>query len=591
MDAIKRIFGYLKYDKKNFIIAMLAVVIETSFELVIPFIMSWMLDDGVSAYVMARNAADEARRQGALTVIYWSAGLIGLCALMSLINGWFYSKYSAKAAAHFGALIREAQFARIQDYSFTNLDSFEPSSLVTRVINDSMIMQNTISQVIRPATRAPIMLILGIAFSFASSWKLALIFVVLSPLLALVIILVLRKVGPKYIVLQQKLDKLNDKVQENLIAIRAIKSFVRKPYECAAFDKANKEYRDTVESTFRIANLNMPFFQLIMYTATVLFLALGGKLIIGGEITSGNLTAVLSYVMQTFNSLMMLSNVFINFAKALASIYRINEVLTVSSDIESGKERNKVTQGDIVYKDVSFRYASGTGEDVLSQISFEVKPGETLGILGATGSAKSTLVSLLPRLYDAAKGQILIDGKDIKTYDLYNLRNSITLVLQKAVLYSGTVLENLRWGNPDATDEEIKEALHLACVDEFLDRLPEGINSQVGEGGNSLSGGQKQRVCLARALLRHPKVLILDDATSAVDTATEKKIRDGLSSLKDMTKIIISQRILSFQGADEVLILDNGKINEINTPKALLEHNTIYQDLYDRQLKGVSENE
>jgi len=584
---MKKVLSFLGREKKNIVIAMVAVVIETSFELVIPFIMSYLIDNGVKAYLDAKAAADQAAMDTAYRTIFISAGMIAICALMSLINGWFYSHFSAKASARYGYLLRQAQFDAIQNYSFTALDSFEPSSLVTRVVNDSMTLQNTLSSGIRPFTRAPIMLILGIVFSFLSSWQLALVFVVLTPILALFIFFVLRYVAPKYVVLQEKLDRLNDKVQENLLAIRAIKSFVRKPYECKQFNEANSAYRDTVKSTFRIANLNLPFFQLIMYVGTILFLLLGGRLILAGTITEGNLTAVLSYVMQTFNSLMMISAVFISIAKALASIYRVNEVLSVVPDIRSGS-LPAVEKGDIEFKDVSFRYAQGTGEDVLQHISFKLESGKTLGILGATGSAKSTLVSLIPRLYDVTKGAVLIDGKNVKEYDLKGLRSSIAMVLQKAVLFEGTVLENLEWGKENPTEAELNEALRISCTDEFVSRLPEGIYTQVGEGGNGVSGGQKQRISLARAILKHPKVLILDDATSAVDTATEKNIRNGLSELKDMTKIIISQRVLSVLEADEVMILEGGKINEINTPAELLEHNPIFQDLYNRQLGGIS---
>lgn len=583
---MKKVLSFLGKEKKNIIIAMIAVVVETSFELVIPFIMSYLIDSGVKAYLAAQAAADQAAMDQAYRTVFASAGMIAACALMSLINGWFYSHFSAKASARYGYLLRQAQFDAIQNYSFTDLDSFEPSSLVTRVVNDSMTLQNTLSSGIRPITRAPIMLILGIVFSFLSSWQLALVFVVLTPVLALFVFFVLRYVAPKYVVLQEKLDRLNDKVQENLLAIRAIKSFVRKPYECEQFDKANSAYRDTVKSTFRVANLNLPFFQLIMYVGTILFLLLGGRLILAGTITEGNLTAVLSYVMQTFNSLMMISAVFISIAKALASIYRVNEVLEVVPDIRSGSIPS-VSKGDIEFKDVSFRYAQGTGEDVLQHISFTLESGKTLGILGATGSAKSTLVSLIPRLYEATEGQVLIDGKDVKEYDLKGLRSSIAMVLQKSVLFEGTVLENLEWGKENPTKEELGEALRISCTDEFVSRLPEGIDSQVGEGGNGVSGGQKQRICLARAILKHPKVLILDDATSAVDTATEKKIRNGLGDLTGMTKIIISQRVLSVLEADEVLILEGGKINEINTPEELLKHNPIFQDLYNRQLGGI----
>lgn len=591
MKAFKRVFSYLKYEKKNMIIAILAVFIETVFELIIPLIMSWMISSGVKAYINASNSSNQELMNSSMKVIIISAILIAVCAIMSLINGWFYSHFAAKAGARFGALIREAQFMHIQEYSFKNLDQFEPSSLVTRVINDSQILQNTITQTMRPIVRAPIMLVLGIAFTFYYSWKLALIFLVLSPILALVIILVLRKVGPKYQTMQTDLDGLNGKIQENLVAIRVIKTFVREPYECHEFDKVNDTYRNTVTSTFSLSNLISPFFQVMMYTSTILFLLLGGQMIINGTLDEGELTGILSYVMQTFNSLIMAANVFINVAKTLASVYRVNEVLTVTPDIKDGTSKIKVQKGDIEFKDVSFKYKEGTGRDVLSHVSFKIEHGKTLGIIGSTGSAKSTLVSLIPRLYDATEGEVLVDGINVNQYDLYDLRSSISMVLQKPVLFEGTIKDNLRWGKKDMTDDEVKNAVSVSCCDEFLSNMPLGLDTEVGEGGNALSGGQKQRVSIARALIKNPKVLILDDATSAVDTKTEKKIRVALNELKDTTKIIISQRILSVMDADLVLILDNGKINEINTPKELLAHNSIYQDLYDRQLKGVNLDE
>ncbi len=334
----------------------------------------------------------------------------------------------------------------------------------------------------------------------------------------------------------------------------------------------------------------LPVFQAMMYISTILFLYLGSNLIISNELKAGDLTGILSYVMQTFNSLIMLSNVFVSIAKSLASTYRVSEVLNVTCDLISGEEMNKVDNIDIEFKDVSFKYKQGNGENVLSNISFKLESGKTLGILGSTGSAKSTLVSLIPRLYDVTSGEILIGGKNVKTYDLVDLRNNISFVLQTASLFEGTLLDNLKWAKKDIDEEELKNVLDISCVNEYLDKLPDGLNTNIGVSGNNLSGGQKQRLCLARAILKNPKLLILDDSTSAVDTKTEKKIRTGLQKL-NMSKIIISQRILSVLEADYVLILENGRINEINTPSELLKHNPIFQDLYDRQLKGVDLSE
>ena len=590
MHRLKNIFYYLKYERKYIFLAISAVLIETLFELAIPLIMSYMINEGITPYIESKNILNKELESKAIEVITISAILIAVCAFMSLVCGWIYSIFASRATSRFGSNLRKAQFEKIQSYSFSNLDSFEPSSLVTRVINGSITIQNTFQQVLRPLVRAPLMLFMGIILAFYYSWQLALIFVVLVPILAVVIYLILRYVAPKYKIIQKKLDLVNSKIQENLVAIRIIKSFVRKPYEVKEFDNVNESYKETITKTFKVSNLIQPFFQFMMYTSTILFLIFGGKSIIDGKINAGDLTGLLSYVMQTFNALIMLSNIFVSVAKALASIYRVNTVLEVNSDIISGIEDNKVINGDIEFKNVSFKYNKDANKYVLNDISFKLPYGKTLGIIGATGSAKSTLVSLIPRLYDRTDGEILIDGKDIKTYNLDNLRENISVVLQTSVLFEGSLLDNIKWGKEEFSIEELNRALNISCTDEVIEKLPDGINTFVGEGGNNLSGGQKQRVCICRALIKNPKILILDDSTSAVDTQTEKKIRSGLKSI-NMTKIIISQRILSILDSDYVMILDDGKINEINTPSELLKHNLIYKDLYNRQLKGVDLNE
>jgi ATP-binding cassette, subfamily B, multidrug efflux pump len=576
MEDFKRILSFLKKQKKNALIALITVVIETSFELLIPYVMSLLIDNGV--------------KDKNIDYIYVCGIIISACALISMINGLMYSKYAAKTASCFGRDIRQAQFEKIQVFSFSNIDSFEPSSLVTRVINDSNVMQNTAATGIRPLVRAPIMLVLGIVFSFLINWKLALIFVVLTPVLAIILFLILHSVSPKYIKMQKSLDNLNGKVQENLIAIRAVKAFVRQPYEEKRFEEANKDYTKIVDNTFHIANLNQPAFQFVMYLATILFMWFGGNMIISSEILPGALAGILSYVMQTFNSLMMISNGFVLLSKSLASIYRINQVLDTDSDIKDGDERNVISEGSVEFKNVSFRYYQNAKENVLSDINLKIEPGETVGILGPTGSAKSTLIALIPRLYDVSEGEVQVDGRNVKDYSLKHLRDAIAVVLQKNVLFSGTLLDNLKWGNKEPSPEELNQALQTACVDEFLPRLDHGLNTQMGEGGNNVSGGQKQRICLARALLKNPKVLILDDTTSAVDTATERKIRDGLKAKKDMTKIVISQRILSVMDADKIVILKEGRIVDIGDHESLRKRNPIYQDLCNAQLKGVIED-
>lgn len=578
---------YIKIEKKYFILTIFAVVIETVFEVIIPLIMAYMLDSGVAVIIDARRISDEVLLSQGRRAIGLSGIGIAICATMSLLNGWIYARCSALAATKFGRHLREEQFIKIQSYSFSSLDKFEASALLTRVINDSNVVQRAIGNSLRPLIRAPLLLLLGIVFSFILSWQLALVFVVLSPMMAFIVITILRKVAPKYVYLQKKLDRLNSKIEENLVAIRAIKSFVRKDFECKEFDKENIDYKNTVKKTHSISNLNEPFFQLFMYGGTAILMFLGGNLIIDGRIETGSLTGILSYVLQVFNSLMMLSNVFINISKSLASIHRINEVFKVTSPIEEDYGQEKVKLGSIEFKNVSFKYFSDAEENVLDNINFKLDSGKTLGILGSTGSAKSTLINLIPRFYDVTKGEVLIDGKNVKDYDLNNLRSSIGVVFQNPVLYSGTIKENLELGNHHPDENLFKESLKISCVDEFIPRLEKGLDTVIGEGGSSVSGGQKQRLCLARALIKKPKILILDDATSAVDTATEKKIRTGLSSLDNMTKIIISQRVASVLEADLIMILKEGKVNDIGTPSDLLKRNEIYQNLYNVQLGGV----
>lgn len=560
--------------KKETFIALAAVIIETSFELAIPYVMSLLIDHGV------KNAD--------LPYIEIAGGIISALALLSLVNGLLYSRYAAKAAAGFGFALRAEQFRAIQSYSFRQIDAYPPSSLVTRLINDSGVMQNALASGLRPLVRAPIMLILGIIFSFLINWQLALIFVVLTPILAVVLLLILHNISPKYGAMQRGLDRLNLKVQETLLAIRAVKVFVRGPYEEKKFDAANTAYTDTVKSTFKIAHLNEPAFQLVMYTATILFMLYGGNLISQGTLLPGALAGILSYVMQTFNALMMISSVFVLLAKSLASVYRIDEVLQQKHPEAVAASPWRITAGAIEFRHVNFRYDSQAKENVLSDINLRIAPGETVAIIGATGSGKSSLVQLIPRLYEANEGMVLIDGHDVKDYSKEELHERVGMLLQKNSLFAGTLRANLLWGNPAASDEELFWAIHLARVDEFLPSLEKGLESELGEGGSRLSGGQKQRVCLARSLLKKPRILILDDATSALDSANEEEVRAGLASLEGVSKIIISERILSVKDAQRIYLLDEGKIVDQGDHASLLARNPIYQDLCHSQLEEVS---
>lgn len=574
MDSFKRILSYAFKEKRYIIITLILIFIETSVELFIPFIMSSLIDDGVKLKDMNH--------------IYLTGSIIVLFAVISLVTGYLYSRFSAKTASVFGREIRHAQFKKIEEYSFSNIDKFEASSLVTRVINDSAMVQNTLTSVMRPLVRAPLMLILGIGLSFAINWELAIIFILLAPLLAVSMFFIVRHVAPRFMILQKSLDNLNLVIQENLIAIRVIKAFVRKDYQIEKFEKVNWHYTDVVEKTFRVVSLGTPISQVIMYTAMLLVMWFGGSLMISSTIEEGALTGVFSYVVQTFNSLMMVSNICISIARSLASCYRIDQVLVEVPTIEDGKDSSKhIKDGEIEFIDVDFKYDIQGKENVLENLNFKIEPGEMIGVIGSTGSGKSTLVELILRLYDVTNGKVLIDGENVKDYSLYNLREEISIVLQKNFLFSGSLRDNLKWGDKLASDEELLSACKLACVDEFLPRLQGGLDYELGANGSNVSGGQKQRICIARALLKKPKILILDDATSALDTATERRLIDNLKSEKNMTVIIITQRLSSLANCSRVLVLDNGRISGFDNKEKLLENNHIYADFYHTQKKGT----
>lgn len=577
MHPLKVVFSFTLKHKKYLFLSIFLVIIETSFELFIPFLMSLLIDNGVKKQDM--------------NYIYISGGVIFLCAILSAITGLLFARYSALSASYFGKEVRDAQFKKIEDFSFSNIDNFEASSLITRVINDSTLIQNTFTLVLRPLFRAPIMLLLGIVLSLIINYQLALVFIFLTPILTLSLFFILKIVAPKFIILQKTLDNLNLVIQESLVSIRIIKAFVREDYKQINFDKVNKTYTSIVDKTFRVVNLGVPITQFFMYVSTIAIMILGGNLLINSTIKEGSLTGVFSYVMQTFNSLMMLTSVCISLSRSLASCYRVNQILTTKIDImENDSSKCEITSGNISFKNVYFKYSNKADEYVLEDISFNINHGDILGIVGSTGSGKSSLVELILRLYDVTKGEISIDGNNVKDYSLFHLREKIGIVLQKNSLFSGTLKENLLFANKNATDEEISNVIHLACVDEFLDKLPNGLDTELGSNGNNVSGGQKQRICIARALLKYPKILILDDATSALDTATERRLINNLSSIKDITIIIISQRILSLANANKILVLDNGKLNGFGNKKDMLLNNTIYKDYYNLQTKGDKEN-
>ena len=532
MKDLKRLFRYMGPYRRDMFLGMLLVVVESAFEMVIPILMSNIIDEGVAQADVGRIL---------------QIGLeMAACAVLALITGLLYARYAARASYGFGARIRQAEYARVQAYAFGNLDHFETSSLITRMTTDVTVVQNAINGGFRPLVRGPSMLVLGVLLSFYMSPRLAVVFFVCAPILGLVLFLVVRRIAPMYTRLQQAMDHLNTVVQECLTAIRAVKAFVRGKYEEEKFRDVNTELMNVSLSTFRTAVLNLPAFQLTMYAAMVMILWFGGQMILHGSLTVGRLTSFLSYVLQVMNSLMMISNVFLLMTRSLASAHRIAEVLDEEVELTSPKDAlREIPDGGIVFENVSFKYHPDAAEYALAGINLTIRPGQTVGILGGTGSAKSTLVQLIPRLYDATEGRVLVGGQDVRRYDLTALRDAVGIVLQKNVLFSGTVRDNLKWGNPDADDETLWAACRAACADEFLERMPGGLDADLGQGGVNVSG-----------------------------------------DLTGVTKIIIAQRVTSVMGTDMIVVLDDGRIHAVGTHSQLLASDPIYQEIYHSQMKG-----
>ena len=578
MKDLKRIFSYIKPYRRDCFLAVLLVGVETVFEMIIPLLMTDIVDIGVPS----RD----------IHFLLLQGGKMAVCAALSLICGLLYARFAARTAYGFGAELRLAQYTRMQEYAFSNLDHFSTPSLVTRMTTDVTVMQNAINAGLRPLVRSPIMLGLGIAMAFMLNARLALVFVVTAPLLGIILALIVHKVGPLYSRQQAAVDHLNSHVQETLTAIRAVKAFVRGDYETEQFEHVNTELADASRNTFRHAILNLPAFQAIMYSAIVLIMWNGGNFILKGTMTVGELTAFLSYVLQILNSLMMISNVFLMLTRSLTSAKRISEILDEQTALDSpAAPLSEVPDGSIAFENVSFLYSREAEKYALSHVNLQIRPGETVGIIGGTGAAKSTLVQLIPRLYDVTQGCVRVGGHDVREYDLAVLRDAVGIVLQKNVLFSGTVRENLLWGNKNADDDMLWEACRKACADEFLANMPDGLDTDLGQGGVNLSGGQKQRLCIARTLLKEPKVLIFDDSTSAVDTATEGKIRRALKELTDVTKLIIAQRVTSVMDADKIVILEDGCIHAAGTHQTLLASDPIYREIYESQMKSQQNGE
>lgn len=573
MKDLKHIFSYMKPYRWDFMIAVFLIFVETVFEMIIPILMTDIIDIGIP--------------QRDYPLLYQQGGLMIFCALIALITGLLFSRFAARAAYGFGANLRLAEYKKIQNYSFSNLDHFSSSSLVTRLTTDVTVMQTAISSGIRPLVRSPIMLIMGITLSFILNRRLALVFVICAPILGLILALIVHRVGPLYNRQQNAIDHLNNRIQEGLTAIRAIKAFVREDYETEQFENVNQELMDISYNTSRHAVLNLPAFQMVMYTVIVLIMWNGGQYILAGNMKVGELTGFLSYVLQIMNSLMMISNIFLMLTRSLASARRIHQVLDEEPSLVSPKNPlSEVPSGEITFENVSFKYYSKAEKNTLSHVNLQIRAGETVGIIGGTGASKSTLVQLIPRLYDATEGIVRVGGHRVQDYDLKALRDAVGIVLQKNILFSGSIRENLLWGNPLADDEMLWDACKKAAADEFLSHMPQGLDTDLGQGGVNVSGGQKQRLCIARTLLKNPKILIFDDSTSAVDTATETRIRQSLASLTQVTKLIIAQRITSVMDADKIIILDDGQIHAVGTHQDLLASDPIYQEIYYSQMKG-----
>ena len=574
-----KLFKYLKDCKKDVFLGILFIFLESGLEIIVPFLSSILIDQG-----LITNQQEEIIGYN-LEIIYIIAGVMVVCGILAFVSGIFFAKYVAKVGTSLAAKIREEQYKKVQSFSFNNFDKFRINSIITRLTTDVATIQNVVTQGMRPFLRAPLMMVFSIVLSFVMSWQLALVFVVIMPILAVLLYLVLRKVRLMFSVIQKTYDKVNRIVQENIIGIKTIKSYVRKDYEIGKYEEINYELYSISKKGFQTIALNAPIMQIVIYFTIVMILYFGGTLHSVGGIKVGALTSFLSYVLQLLNTLMMLSNVFMLISRSNASAERVLALLNEESDIIDNKTSDlMVKDGSIQFSNVSFKY-SKNDFNVLNNLNFSIESGETVGIIGETGSSKSSLINLIERFYDVSEGIIKISGNNIKDYSLYNLRDSISLVPQNNVLFKGSIKDNLLWGKKDASIDDINEALKLSCSYDFVyNSLQDNINTDVGQGGDKLSGGQRQRICLARAIIKKPKILILDDVTSALDRITESNVIFNLKTkLKETTKIIISQKITSVMSADKIIVLDNGRISGVGSHKYLLENNNIYKEIYQLQ--------
>ncbi|WP_099470065.1 ABC transporter ATP-binding protein [Konateibacter massiliensis] len=573
---IKKLYSYIGEFKKDTFLTPVFIMFEVIFEIIIPTLMALIIDKGLE--------------NGDINYVIRIGVVMVVISLLSLASGALAGKFAATASAGFARNLRRSMYENIQEFSFSNIDKYSTAGLITRLTTDVTNVQNAFQMIVRTCVRAPFMLISAMAMSFIINARLAVIFLIATIFLGTALYFIMTGVHPYFVQVFKKYDDLNASVQENLTGIRVVKAYVREEHEVIKFEKASRVLYELFIKAEKIIILNSPLMQFTMYTCIMLLSWFGAKLIVGGSLGTGQLMSFFTYATSILMSLMMISMIFVMVIMARSSSERIVEVLEEKSDLVNIEKPNfKVKDGSIEMKDVAFSYSNDLDKLVLSDINLSIKSGETIGIIGGTGSAKSSLVQLIPRLYDVIQGSVKVGGVDVREYDIETLRNEVSMVLQKNVLFSGTIKENLRWGKQDATEEEIIRVCRLAQASEFIEKLPDGYETYIEQGGTNVSGGQKQRLCIARALLKKPKILILDDSTSAVDTKTDSLIRKAfIEEIPETTKIIIAQRISSIQDADRIIILNDGRIDGFGTHEELLAENQIYREVYESQVKGAN---